>query len=68
MTYADLTHADVSGADFSGADLNRAHLHRVVAEATKWEGTNRALAYGDDPELAEAEDWVKLKRTQTRSR
>ena len=53
---ADLSHADVEGADFSGARMFRAVLHRTRDVGAFF--TNRALALGDDPELAQAEDFT----------
>jgi len=55
LTYADFTHADVSAADFSRATLFRARFHRVKEQDTIW--SSRALALGNDEELARAEDW-----------
>ena len=57
LTYADMSHADVSDADFSRATLFRAVLHRVKDSGSQW--TSRAAAYGDNEELAEAEDWQR---------
>ena len=56
LTYADFSHADVEGADFSGARMFRAVLHRTRDAGAFF--TNRALALGDDPELARAEDFT----------
>jgi uncharacterized protein YjbI with pentapeptide repeats len=55
LTYADFTHADLTKADLVRAKLFRAVLHRVRDEGALF--TDRAAALGDDPDLAEAEDW-----------
>jgi hypothetical protein len=39
----------------TGATLFRTRLHRVKDEGTIW--GNRAVALGDEADLAEAEDW-----------
>jgi uncharacterized protein YjbI with pentapeptide repeats len=54
LTYADFSHADVSMADFTGAQLFRARLHGTNQENTRW-GAARAVALGDEADLAEAE-------------
>ena len=55
IPYADFSHADLSGADLSGAKLFRAKLHGIQDEGALF--TDRKSALGDDPELAEAENW-----------
>ena len=60
LTYADLARADLSGADLRGATLFRARLHRVNESGTLF-SSSRALALGDDRELAEAETWQPLR-------
>ena len=60
LTYADFTHADVSGANFTGATLFRARFHKTIETDTI--GRSKAVALGDDRELAEAEAFLQKTR------
>ena len=56
-TYADFSKADLTAADFSGAALALARLHQATEDHTIWDGADKTLLRGEDPELTEAENW-----------
>ena len=56
LTCAELNHADLTRCNFTGATLFRARLHQIKDEDAVF-GASRAVALGDDPDLAEAENF-----------
>ena len=65
LTYADFTHADLSLANLGGAKMYRTRLHRALLSDTNMPiGAGAAL--GDEPLLAEAEDWWEQHRPDRR--